>query len=75
VSARFQREHSTVFVVRMRDGVHEARRGMQTAQHLVQPGIASIDWERLGIDPRRWNLREGCRRHKRDKQTQPDTRT
>jgi hypothetical protein len=48
---------------------------MQTAQHLLQPGVAGIDWERLGIDPRRWNLREGCRRHKRDKQTQPDTRT
>ena len=75
VSARFKREHAAVFVVRMGDGMHEARRGMQAAQHLFQPGVAGIHRKRLGIDPRRWNLREGCRRQKRENQVQTDART
>src|SRR5665811_376063 len=48
VTARFEGEHSAVFVVGMRHGVHEACRGMQTAQGLFQPGVAGIDRKRLG---------------------------
>ena len=75
VSARFERQHAAVFVVRMGDGMHQARRGMQTAQHLFQPGVTGVDRKRLAIDPRRWNLREGCRRQKCDEQAQLDAYT
>ena len=74
VAARFEREHAAIFVVGMRDRVHQTPRGMQTAQHLFQPGIAGIDRKRFGIDPGGWNLRQGCRRQEREKQAEPDTR-
>ena len=47
VPARLQREHAAVFVVGMSNGVHQPRRGVQSAQHHLQSGGTGVDGERL----------------------------
>ena len=57
----FQRQHAAVFVIRMRGGVHQAGRGMQTSQGQLESGDTRVDRQRLGVDPRGRDLRV-CRR-------------
>ena len=71
VPARFQREHAAVFVVGMGDGMHQARRGVQAAQHLLQTGGAGVDGKRLGVNPGRRDLRESGCAQKGEQQAKP----
>ena len=52
VSARLQCEHAAVFVIGMRNGVHQAGRRVQTAQRQLQTSGARIHRQGLGINPR-----------------------
>src|SRR4051812_35456674 len=42
VAARFEREQSAIFVIRVGGDVHEARGGAQLDEHLLDAGAASV---------------------------------
>ena len=52
VPARFERQHAAIFVVGVRDRVHQARCGVQPPQHLLQASRAGVDGKGLGVNPR-----------------------
>ena len=69
MAAGLKSQHAAIFVVGMGDRMHQARRGVQAAQHELEAGGSGVNRQRLGVDPRRRNLRR-CSHAKRQQQEQ-----
>ena len=46
-AARLERQHASIFVIGMRRGLHQAGRGLQPNQHLLQSGCAGVGRQRI----------------------------
>ena len=51
LAAGFICEQAAIFVIRMRSGMHEARRCIQPSQHLFQPGDAGVPAVSVTVGP------------------------